>query len=405
MKINTNSKKVKELLTRGVKEVINKNDLSKKLLSGKRLKVKFGVDPSKPDIHIGHTVPLQKLQEFQKLGHQVVFIIGDFTGRIGDPSDRTKTRSQLSIQEVNKNAKTYLAQVKKVIDIKKIEVRRNSEWYDKMNPDDFIRLFSKITLARILERDDFEKRMKSNMNIYPHEIIYPILQAYDSVVINADVEIGGTDQKFNILMGRTLQKKMGKSLQDVMILPLLIGTDGRKKMSKSLNNYIGIAEPAREQYGKIMSISDDILLHYLELIGSLSLKEIQKQEKINPRDLKAGLAKKIVGLYYGEKAAQKTEKEFNRIFKEKALPSKMPVFNLSCGSCGFLDLLLKLKLAESKNEAKRLILQGGISIKARSQDQKIKVKDWRGKIEIKDGMVIQAGKRRFVKIRIKDKRS
>ena len=248
--INTDPKKIEELLTKGVEKVIVKKDLEKKLLSGKKLRIKFGVDPSKPDIHLGHTVPFKKLQEFQKLGHQIVFIIGDFTGRIGDPSGKSKTRPELSAERVKENAKTYLEQVKNVINIKKVEIRKNSEWYDKMTPHDFMKLFSKITLARILERDDFEKRIKNKIDIYPHEIIYPILQAYDSIVIRADVEIGGTDQTFNMLMGRRLQKRFNQSQQDVITNSLLIGLDGKNKMSKSLDNYIGITESPKEQYGK-----------------------------------------------------------------------------------------------------------------------------------------------------------
>ena len=398
MKVDTNPKKIEEVLTRGIETVIVKKDLEKKLLFGKRLRIKFGVDPSKPDIHLGHTVPLKKLQKLQELGHQIVFIIGDFTGRIGDPSGKSKTRPQLSNKQVNENAETYLEQVGKAIDTKKVEIRRNSEWYDKMAPDDFIRLFSKITLARILERDDFEKRMKRKIDIYPHEIIYPILQGYDSIVIKSDLEIGGTDQTFNMLMGRKLQKRFNQPQQDVMTISLLIGLDGKDKMSKSLDNYIGITEPPTEQYGKIMSIPDNLILHYFELATNVSLKEIAqmkkdlKFQKINPRNLKQGLAREIVALYYSKNMAEKAEQEFNRIFKEKKLPSEMPCFRLKPGTHNILDLLVKTKIASSKSEAKRLILQKGVRIDNKVQD------DWQKDIKAKKGIIIQAGKRRFVKI-------
>lgn len=398
MRINTDSKKIKEVLLRRVEDIIVKQDLERKLASGKRLRIKFGVDFSRPDIHLGHTVPLKKLQEFQELGHKIVFIVGDFTSRIGDPSGKSKTRPQLSKEQVNRNARTYLEQASRVIDIKKVEVRRNSEWYDQMKPDDFIRLFSKITLARILERDDFEKRLKNKINIYPHEIIYPILQAYDSIVIKADVELGGTDQIFNMLMGRILQKRFGNIPQDVITVPLLIGLDGRDKMSKSLDNYIGITESPQQQYGKIMSIPDNLIISYFELLTDVSLKEIArmkrslKLKRINPKKLKMRLAKEIVSAYHNKKAAEKAEKEFNRIFKEKKLPLKIPKIKIKEKSLNILDLLVKLKLVSSKSEAKRLILQKGIRIESEIQ------KDWEKEIKIKKGMIIQKGKRGFVKL-------
>ena len=369
MLVKTNPKKIKELLTRGVEEVIDKKHLEKRLLKGQRLRIKFGVDPSKPDIHLGHTVPLRKLREFQQLGHKVIFIIGDFTARIGDPSGRSKTRPQLTVQEVNKNAKTYLDQAGKVIDIKRVEIRRNSEWYDKMKPDDFIRLFSKITLARILERDDFQKRMKNNINIYPHEIIYPILQGYDSIVVKSDVEIGGTDQKFNMLIGRRLQEKEGMEPQDIITVPLLVGLDGKNKMSKSLGNYVGITEPAFQQYGKIMSIPDNLILDYFKLLTDVPLKEIAKMERdlnskrVNPKKLKSSLAKEIVTFYHGKQKAERAEREFNRVFKEKKIPTKIPVFTLNKDNLNILDLLKKTRLVSSRSEGRRLIEQKGVRLK------------------------------------------
>lgn len=396
---NIDSQKIKELLSRGVEEVINRKHLEKRLLSGEKLRIKFGVDPTKPDIHLGHIIPLRKLKEFQKLGHIVVFIVGDFTAQIGDPSGRSKTRPQLSAEKVRENAKTYLEQAEKVIDIKKIEVRKNSEWYGKMKPDDFMRLFSKITLTRILERDDFQKRIKANRDIYPHEIIYPLLQAYDSIVVKADVEIGGTDQTFNMLMARILQKRFNQPIQDVVTVPLLIGTDGKQKMSKSFDNYIGIIESPQGQYGKIMSIPDGLIIHYFELLSDVPIKEINRMgkdlalKKVNPKDLKSRLAKELVTIYHNRKIAEKAEKDFNKVFKEKGLPSEIPGIKIKENRLPILELLMKTKLVPSKSEAKRLIIQKGVKINGRT------LEDWAGNIEIKKGMLIQIGKRKFIKVR------
>ena len=399
IKINTSEEKIKELLERRVEKVIVQKDLEKKLFSGKRLRIKFGVDPSRPDIHLGHTVPLRKLKEFQKLGHQVVFIIGDFTGQIGDPSGKSKTRVQLSAKEVDKNAETYLKQVGKIIDTSKIEIRRNSQWYKKMKLDDVIKLAGLVTVARILERDDFTKRMKKNIDIRIHEMLYPILQAYDSIIIKADVEIGGTDQTFNMLMGRTLQKKLDKSLQDVMTVPLLIGLDGKEKMSKSMNNYIGVIENSQEQYGKIMSIPDELIIRYFKLTTDVSLNKIReierdlKSKKLNPRDAKALLAWEIVKLYHSEEEATRAEKEFNKIFKEHKAPEKIPEIKIKNKEITILDLLVQTKLAKSKGEGRRLVQQGGIKIDGGLID------NWKKTISIKNGMIVQAGKRRFVRIK------
>lgn len=392
--------KIKTLLSKGVEEVIKKESLEKKLGSGKKLRVKYGADPSAPDLHLGHSVCLWKLKEFQDLGHQVVFIIGDFTGLVGDPSGRDKTRPALSKDEIEKNAKTYFEQVGKILDIKKIEIARNSQWFSKMNLVEFLKLASQFTLARIIERDDFSERLKKGIDISFHETIYPLMQAYDSIIVKADVEVGGRDQKFNLLAGRELQKKMGQSEQDLMLFPLLVGTDSKKKMSKSLGNYIGLTESAQEQYGKIMSISDDLILSYFELCVRLSLEEISQikndlaSQKLNPRDAKARLAREIVALYHGKTAAEKAEKEFNRVFKDKKKPSQMPTKIIKDEKINILDLLLELKLALSKSEAKRLVEQGGVKI-----DNQI-IKDWKAEIQAKDGMVIQVGKRKFIELRI-----
>ena len=391
--------KIKTLLSKGVEEVIKRDSLEKKLRAGKKLRIKYGADPSAPDLHLGHSVCLWKLKEFQDLGHQVIFIIGDFTGLIGDPSGRDKTRPALSKEEIEKNAKTYFEQAGKILDIKKIEIKKNSQWFSKMDLADFLKLAGQFTLARIIERDDFSQRLKKGIDIGFHETIYPLLQAYDSIMVKADVEDGGRDQKFNLLAGRELQKKMGQPEQDLMLFPLLVGADGKKKMSKSLGNYIGLTESANEQYGKIMSISDDLIFHYFELCARLSqeeIKEIKKETdsgRLNPRDAKARLAREIVSLYHGKTAAEKAEKEFIQVFREKKKPTQMPVQKIKAGKWNVLDLLFKLKLAPSKSEAKRLIEQGGVKIDGRV------VKDWKVEIQIKDGLVAQVGKRKFVRLK------
>ncbi|OGZ33369.1 MAG: tyrosine--tRNA ligase [Candidatus Portnoybacteria bacterium RIFCSPLOWO2_12_FULL_39_9] len=391
--------KIKTLLSKGVEEVIKRDSLEKKLRAGKKLRIKYGADPSAPDLHLGHSVCLWKLKEFQDLGHQVIFIIGDFTGLIGDPSGRDKTRPALSKEEIEKNAKTYFEQAGKILDIKKIEIKKNSQWFSKMDLADFLKLAGQFTLARIIERDDFSQRLKKGIDIGFHETIYPLLQAYDSIMVKADVEVGGRDQKFNLLAGRELQKKMGQPEQDLMLFPLLVGADGKKKMSKSLGNYIGLTESANEQYGKIMSISDDLIFHYFELCARLSqeeIKEIKKETdsgRLNPRDAKARLAREIVSLYHGKTAAEKAEKEFIQVFREKKKPTQMPVQKIKAGKWNVLDLLFKLKLAPSKSEAKRLIEQGGVKIDGRV------VKDWKVEIQIKDGLVAQVGKRKFVRLK------
>ena len=391
--------KIKTLLSKGVEEVIKRDSLEKKLRAGKKLRIKYGADPSAPDLHLGHSVCLWKLKEFQDLGHQVIFIIGDFTGLIGDPSGRDKTRPALSKEEIEKNAKTYFEQAGKILDIKKIEIKKNSHWFSKMDLADFLKLAGQFTLARIIERDDFSQRLKKGIDIGFHETIYPLLQAYDSIMVKADVEVGGRDQKFNLLAGRELQKKMGQPEQDLMLFPLLVGADGKKKMSKSLGNYIGLTESANEQYGKIMSISDDLIFHYFELCARLSqeeIKEIKKETdsgRLNPRDAKARLAREIVSLYHGKTAAEKAEKEFIQVFREKKKPTQMPVQKIKAGKWNVLDLLFKLKLAPSKSEAKRLIEQGGVKIDGRV------VKDWKVEIQIKDGLVAQVGKRKFVRLK------
>lgn len=408
MQINTDSQKINELLTRGVEHIIEKESLRKKLKSGRQLRIKFGIDPTAPDIHLGNAVILWKLRDFQDLGHKIILIIGDFTAQIGDPTGKLSTRKMLTQQEIEENMKNYKNQIGKILDVKKIKIVYNSDHLGKLTLADIYQIFHFFTANQILERDMFQEREKKGKPIWLHEFLYPIFQAYDSAAIRADVEIGGSDQLFNMTMGRQLQPHFGQDPQDVMTMKLLIGTDGEKKMSKSVGNYIGIQESPEEQYGKIMSIKDELILDYFELCTRISLKKIKELEKdlkaknVNPRDLKSRLAKKIVEIYHGKTAAKKAEKEFNRVFKEKKVPSKMPVFIVPQESYPVLKLLVELNLAQSKSEAKRLIEEGGVKIIKPTIDNKqltIKLRDWKEEIKIQDEMILKVGKRKFAKIK------
>jgi len=396
--IITDDEKIKELLSRNVEEIIVRDSLEKKLKSGKQLRVKLGCDPSRPDLHLGHSIVIRKLKEFQDLGHQIVFIIGDYTGMIGDPTGKSKTRPALSREEVRENAKSYMEQVGYILDIEKTEVKYNSEWFSKLNFEDVLKLTGKFTVARILERDDFEKRLKSCSDIAVTEMLYPIMQAYDSIATRADVEVGGTDQKFNLLAGRVLQKKMGLPEQDVLTCPLLVGLDGVNKMSKSLDNYIGISEDANSMFGKIMSISDDMILYYFKLLTDKSQKELAEIEKSlqdktkNPRDLKAKLAREIIEVYHSTKEAKTAEEEFDRVFREKQNPTEIPEIKLEKKIYPILDLLIATGFVSSKSEGRRLVEQGGVRINDETQNNAQK------EIAIANGMVVQVGKRRFAKI-------
>ena len=398
MKVSTNFQRIKELLNRGVAEIIERSHLEKKLRSGKRLRVKLGIDPTAPYLHLGHSIVLRKLRQFQELGHQIVFLIGDFTAQIGDPSARLNKRRPLTPEEVKKNMATYKAQAGKILDIKKVEIRYNSEWYKKKDSSFFLDLTSRFTFARLIERDDFQERIKKNIEITMLELIYPILQGYDSVVLKADVEIGGTDQKFNLLFARRVQKKYGQIPEDIITVPLLIGTDGVRKMSQSFGNYIKLTENPNSMFGQIMSIPDTLIWHYFELLTNLpkreikTLKEKVEHFQITPKDAKSRLAKEIVAFYYGKKQASRAEKEFERVFKKGELPTEISKVKVFKKPFNILDLLLKTKLALSKSEAKRLVLQGGVKIDGLVQ------KDWKKTIKVKKGMIIQVGKRRFVKV-------
>ena len=383
-------------------ELISERELIAKLEASikknRPLRIKYGADPSAPDLHLGHTVPLRKLRQLQDLGHTVVFIIGDFTARIGDPSGRSETRKMLSPEEIEKNAKTYQEQVFRILDKKKTEVRYNSEWLDKMKPADFLKLTAQYTVARILERDDFSKRYKAGEPIALVEFLYPLMQGHDSVEIASDVEIGGTDQKFNLLVGRELQKTDGQEPQVVMTLPLIEGTDGVQKMSKSLGNHIGLKDTPREMFGKIMSIPDTMMERYYRYVAAFPAKEIEpvlaglKSGELHPREMKARLAQRIVSLFHSEKEGREASEEFDEIFKNKGLPDEVPTVKIKQKTIDIVSLLVTANLAASKSEARRLMEQGGVKIGHE------KITDPKSVITIGDPFVLQCGKRKFSRI-------
>lgn len=389
-KIITDEKLIEEVLSRGVEEIIVKESLGDKLKSGKQLRVKFGIDPTGSDLHLGHAVTLRKLKQFQDLGHQVILLIGDYTAMIGDPSGRDVTRPILKEEDVKRNMKTYLEQAGKVIDIKKAEIRHNSEWYAKPGFTSLLMdLTSKITVARILERDDFQKRLKEGSDIQMQEIMYPLLQGYDSVALEADVELGGNDQKFNLLMGRKLQKKYGQPEQDIMTMELLVGTDGERKMSKSYGNFIAIMDSADEMFGKIMSIPDNMLREYFELTTEVPINEVEDEIKNKPMEAKKRLAREIITLYHSQKEADAAQENFIKVFSEGQKPEEVKSYKVE--SSKVLDVLVETGLAESKGEARRLIEQKGVKL----DDQIIDDIN----LEIPAGEhLIQKGKRFFVKV-------
>jgi len=396
-----------DLIKRGVVEIIPEDDLVRKIensiKTGKPLKVKLGCDPTKPDLHLGHSVVLRKLRHFQELGHIAVLIIGDFTAMIGDPSGRSKTRPQLSFEETRINGQTYFEQAKKILLPERVEIRYNSEWLGKMTFEDVIRLASKYTVARMLERDDFNKRYKSGEPISIHELLYPLAQAMDSVAIEADVELGGTDQKFNLLVGRDIQREFGQEPQVIITMPLLVGTDGVEKMSKSLGNYIALNDPPSEMYGKTMSIPDELIYDYFLLTTDLPLEEIEKIKEqlqnpnVNPRDLKRRLAWELVRMYHGIEEANKAQEEFDKIFVRKEIPDEIDEFviDFKDGKIRVVELLVMTGLASSKSEAKRLIQLGGVSIDG------VKINDIDAQVELEKPFVVKVGKRKFLRIKTK----
>jgi len=402
MKIITNSQKIHQLLTKGVEKIIEKRSLVKKLKSGKRLRIKHGIDPTGPKIHLGRAAQLWKLRAFQELGHQIILIIGDFTAQIGDASDKLAMRRLLSEEEIKENMKDYSRQIGKILDMKKVELHYNSEWLNKLTAKDLLLLSMKFTAQQMIQRRNFKERWGAGQPIGLHELDYPLFQGYDSVAVKADIELGGSDQLFNLKVGREIQKMFGQPPQDIITLKMLPGLDGRK-MSTSWRNIVTIVDDPNDMYGKIMSLRDELIPSYFELCTLLSLKGIKEIEKklkergINPRDLKAKLAKEIVTLYYGKQIAQMAEIEFNKVFKEKKVPTQTPVFSISKKIYSLVDLLFDSKLVSSKSEAKRVILQGGVKINGGVK------KDWKAKIQLKIGMIIQVGKRKFIMINIQNK--
>ena len=391
-----------EIISKGTEEVIPLQDLRHKLESSiknnKPLVVKLGCDPSRPDLHIGHSVVLQKLRDFQDLGHQAILVIGDFTAMIGDPSERNKTRPQLTLEEAKANAESYIEQSKVILDVKTLKVLFNSTWLNKMNFSDVINMSSKYTVARMIERDDFTKRFESEIPISMHEFLYPLAQAMDSVEIKSHVELGGTDQKFNLLVGRDLQREYDQEPQSIITLPLLEGTDGIEKMSKSYDNYIALDDSAQDMYGKLMSINDSMITKYYKLAvfaekeKVLSIEEQLKDSSINPRDIKRDLAKDLVERYYDKETALEAEQAFDQIFVKKSIPDDMPIFQVKIDS-NILDILLSEKLIASKAEGKRLIGQNAIKIDGEvCSDIGYVVSKGCGEL------IVKIGKRRFLKI-------
>ena len=386
-----------DFFQKGIAEIIDEKSLRNKL-KNKKLRIKYGVDPTRPDIHLGHTVQLRKLKELQDHGHTIIFLIGDYTTKIGDPSGRNTTRPILSDIEIKINAETYFAQVGKILDINKTEVRYNSEWFAKMKFADILQLAGKFTVAQILERDDFAKRMKGNVDIGLHELLYPLMQAYDSVVLKADVEFGGSDQRFNMLAGRSLQKKMNQIPQDVIITDLLVGLDGKLKMSKSADNYVAVTDDAKQMFGKIMSIPDDLIINYFKLLTGKTAKQIDEIQKllqggVNPKNTKMDLAYEIVTLFHGKKLADEASEEFTNIYSKKQLPNEIPLVTLDYGNYEVPLLLINLGAVKSHNEAKRLIEQGGVKIDL------AKITDWKAIIGVKKDMLIQVGKLKYYKVK------
>jgi tyrosyl-tRNA synthetase len=381
-----------EIIKRGTVEIISEDELKRKLelsiKNKKPLNIKAGFDPTAADIHLGHTVLLRKLRQFQEMGHQVIFLIGDFTARIGDPTGRSELRKQLSQEEILKNAATYEKQVSKVLAVEKIRTVFNSVWFDKMSVLDILKLTTHATVSQMLARADFKKRLAKNEDISLLEFMYPLLQGYDSVKLEADIELGGTDQIFNLLVGRDIQKDFNQVPQVIITTPLLEGTDGKQKMSKSLGNYIGIDEPGQEMFGKIMSISDDLMWKYYTLLTD---EDLQKVKSMHPKEAKLHLSELIVAQYHGRESAASSREEFQQVFGQKEIPKDVPVYELRNKKSDILSILLDSGLIASKNEARRLIKQGGVYLDGKRLDQETTV--------IKQDGVLKVGKKRFLRIK------
>ncbi len=395
-KVKEEAQRQLEQIKRGTAEIIPEAELFDKLCRsiahGKPLRVKLGVDPSTSDLHLGHTVILEKLRTFQELGHQVLFLIGDFTAQIGDPTGKSETRKQVSREDVQKNSKTYSDQVLKILHPSKTQIVFNSQWNDNLKIQDVIRLASQMTVARMLERDDFSKRFKGEQSIAIHEFLYPIVQAFDSVQLRADVELGGTDQKFNVLLGREYQKNAGQEPQSVVLLPILEGTDGVQKMSKSLGNYISLLDTPKDTFGKIMSISDTLMYRYYELLTDRDLAEIKS---LHPRDAKVQLGFILVERFHTTEEAEKVAGEFDAVFSKKQVPTDVPVITLSTQQIPLTKLLAENNIVSSLSEARRLIAQGGVTVDGK------KITDTSYVIEDVPEALVRAGKRKFIKVQFK----
>lgn len=393
-----------DVIKRGIAEIISEEGMARKLERSANtntpLTIKLGCDPSRPDLHLGHSVVLRKLRQFQDLGHQAVLIVGDFTGMIGDPSGKSKTRSPLTLEETRRNGQSYFDQATKILRKERVSIRYNSEWLGKMSFADVIHLGSKYTVARMLERDDFEERYEAGEPIGVHEFLYPLAQAMDSVEIKSDVELGGTDQKFNLLVGRDIQAEYGQEPQVVITMPILPGTDGVQKMSKSLENYIGISESPKEIYGKTLSIPDSLIYDYFLLLTDLSAQELAvikkqlKEKNLNPRDLKRRLARELVTMYHDADTARKAEEEFDKVFVQKEVPDEVETFHIKDHdrTINIVKLLTETRLASSRSEARRLVEQGGVTIDAK------RVASVNEEVPLTRDLVVKVGKRRFLKI-------
>ncbi|GBE15399.1 MAG TPA: tyrosine--tRNA ligase [Proteobacteria bacterium] len=402
MNRKTELKRQMDLIGRGAVDLISVEEMTAKiersLETGAPLRIKAGFDPTAPDLHLGHTVLLQKMRHFQDLGHKVIFLVGDFTGMIGDPTGRSETRVALTRDQVLKNAETYQEQTFKILDPDRTEVAFNSAWMKKMSADGLVELAAHYSVARMLERDDFRKRYAEQRHISIHEFLYPLIQGYDSVALKADVELGGTDQKFNLLVGRDLQRAYGQPPQVVITMPLLEGTDGVHKMSKSYDNYVGVSEPAAEIYGKLMSISDELMMRYYELLSGISNQDLRKlqngmkTEKVHPMDAKRSLALEIASRYHGEEDAKKAEEAFNSVFSRRETPENMPVFHLKGKTVWIARVMLESGLVTSTSEAMRLIRSGGVRLDGE------KLSDTKLEIESDGEKILKVGKIRFLRI-------
>ncbi len=393
-----------KLLKRGTVEIYSEAELSEKLIeavkTSRQLRIKLGLDPTSPDIHLGHTVVLRKMRQFQDLGHKAVLIIGDYTAQIGDPSGQNTTRPMLSNEQIEQNAKTYFEQAGKILDTSedKLEIRYNSEWLEKLTAVEIIQLVAKKTVAQMLQRDSFKKRLRADEDIFMHEFLYPLMQGYDSVIVQSDVELGGTDQTFNNLVGRDIQRAYGQSPQIVMTMPILVGLDGREKMSKSKGNYISVTDEPGDMFGKVMSISDDMMENYFTLLTNLEtekIAELVNPDKTHPKEAKVLLGKTIVAQFYNEATAETFAAEFDKVFAQGQLPDDIPEVVIADPAISVKQLLLSCKLVETGGEAKRMVAQGAVTIAGN------KANDPNAQISPTDGMVIQVGKRRFAKLKLK----